>query len=229
MSQITFTCMKCGHEYRIDSLLAGKKVRCKVCKEISRIDKSLASEPAPIGQHLSTSPCREPGDQNSRNSPNVKVSGERPEFKAKRATGEGVALSGKSRIGRGMPVRVVGLVVILIVSGCALAALFSRAWTAASDLLGTSTGNTNIPVVEADLAVPDIAPDRIAIVLAHAQVLKDMSQCYSEMALGYIDMRSPKCFQRGQDKVASASAQMGTRSARRAKRSPSSTGRRKGC
>ena len=92
-------------------------------------------------------------------------------------------------------------VVVLILLGCAFAVLFSDR-TSTTDLFGTSSGNTNVPVVESELDFPDVAPDRAAIVVEHARVLKELSEAYGEMAQGYSDMRSPQWFKRGQDQVA---------------------------
>ena len=46
MPEITFSCPRCGRNYQVRSLLAGKKVRCKDCKEISRISDPQAPAPS---------------------------------------------------------------------------------------------------------------------------------------------------------------------------------------
>ena len=46
MSEMTFSCPRCGRGYQVDSRLAGKKVRCKGCNEISRIKEP---QPLPAG------------------------------------------------------------------------------------------------------------------------------------------------------------------------------------
>jgi hypothetical protein len=42
---ITFKCSKCGHQYRVDDIHAGKKARCKSCENINIIP-ALAAKPA---------------------------------------------------------------------------------------------------------------------------------------------------------------------------------------
>jgi transcription elongation factor Elf1 len=37
MAEIAFSCPFCGHGYQLDASLAGKRARCKVCKEVSRV------------------------------------------------------------------------------------------------------------------------------------------------------------------------------------------------
>lgn len=45
---ITFKCSKCGHEYRVDDIHAGKKARCKSCENVNTIP--AAAKPAATGR-----------------------------------------------------------------------------------------------------------------------------------------------------------------------------------
>lgn len=107
-----------------------------------------------------------------------------------------------------MSVQVAGLVVVLVLSGWAFSGLYSRAWRAGWDLLGVTSADPNEPLLQPDLQVPDVEPDRMAIVRQHANVLEELSQAYNEMANGYSAMRSPRTFQMGQAQVARASARL---------------------
>ena len=46
---ISFKCSKCGHEYRVDDIHAGKKARCKGCQNVNAIP-AVAVKPAVIGR-----------------------------------------------------------------------------------------------------------------------------------------------------------------------------------
>jgi len=39
---ITFKCEKCGHEYRVNDDLSGRKVRCKSCSTVNVIPEAKA-------------------------------------------------------------------------------------------------------------------------------------------------------------------------------------------
>ena len=45
---ITFKCSKCGHEYRVDDIHAGKKARCKSCENVNTIP--APAKPAGTGK-----------------------------------------------------------------------------------------------------------------------------------------------------------------------------------
>ena len=46
---ITFKCSKCGHEYKVDDIHAGKKARCKNCENVNTIP-APAAKPAATGR-----------------------------------------------------------------------------------------------------------------------------------------------------------------------------------
>jgi NAD-dependent SIR2 family protein deacetylase len=46
---ITFKCSKCGHEYKVDDVHAGKKARCKSCENVNAIP-AAAAKPAVTGR-----------------------------------------------------------------------------------------------------------------------------------------------------------------------------------
>jgi hypothetical protein len=47
---ITFKCSKCGHEYRVDDIHAGKKARCKSCENVNSIPAAAVVKPAGTGR-----------------------------------------------------------------------------------------------------------------------------------------------------------------------------------
>ena len=57
MAEITFSCPTCGHDYQVDSLMAGKKARCKVCKEVSLIPGPIARVETVAKSSELTFPC----------------------------------------------------------------------------------------------------------------------------------------------------------------------------
>src|SRR5262249_28299867 len=55
MAEISFPCPSCGHGYQVDASLAGRKARCKVCKEVSQIP--LLPKSAPCKEPELRFPC----------------------------------------------------------------------------------------------------------------------------------------------------------------------------
>jgi hypothetical protein len=47
---INFKCSKCGHEYKVDDIHAGKKARCKNCENVNTIPAAAAAKPAVTGR-----------------------------------------------------------------------------------------------------------------------------------------------------------------------------------
>lgn len=45
---ISFKCSKCGYQYKVDDIHAGKKARCKSCENVNTIP-GAAVKPAVIG------------------------------------------------------------------------------------------------------------------------------------------------------------------------------------
>jgi hypothetical protein len=46
---ITFKCSKCGHQYKVEDIHAGKKARCKSCENVNTIP-AAAGKPAATGR-----------------------------------------------------------------------------------------------------------------------------------------------------------------------------------
>jgi NAD-dependent SIR2 family protein deacetylase len=46
---ITFKCSKCGHQYKVDDIHAGKKARCKGCENVNTVP-AAAVKPAVTGR-----------------------------------------------------------------------------------------------------------------------------------------------------------------------------------
>ena len=46
---IQFSCSKCNHEYRVPDEYAGKKARCKKCKNVNLIPESMVAASSAVG------------------------------------------------------------------------------------------------------------------------------------------------------------------------------------
>jgi predicted Zn finger-like uncharacterized protein len=230
----TIACPQCGHGFRVSADLAGRRARCKRCGEVFRIGAELCPEPLRAETARASSLSEVPHYSHSdaaRNTPEPAGGDSLSVFqivedddsgdvwesppKARRPVTQ-EATAGDVRKAQAVPrsgrlpanIRVAGLIVVLILAGWALSGLFTRAWTAATDLFGTTSPNPNMPSLDADLDLPDVAPDRVPIIREHIKVLEELTQAYNGMASGYAWMRSPKWFRQGQDEVARASARL---------------------
>lgn len=100
----------------------------------------------------------------------------------------------------------------------AFSALLPRAWDAGQAMFGAGDESPNEPAgASADrsrskddpgLELPEIAPDRIPLVVQHKDALSGLNQAFSDMARGYAQMRNPAGFAAGQAAVAKASADL---------------------
>ncbi len=229
-SVVLIACPQCGHDFRVSSGLAGKRARCKRCGEVFHIpsetkqqrplarpnvEEAIGNEPEyallekspalPVGARSRSATGIDRGRNNSAGSSTTDVSPHGAASKGAKATDRREPSSSGQKSGRSMLARIAALGVVLVLAGGALYGLFSRPWTAATDLFGISSGEPDEPFLQADLQVPDVAPDRLALVRQHAQVLEELGQAYNEMAGGYAAMRSAGTFQMGQRQVTHAS------------------------
>ena len=57
MTQIAFSCPRCGRSYQVEAQLAGKKARCKDCQEVMRVPLASPPEKADSGDIVLSFPC----------------------------------------------------------------------------------------------------------------------------------------------------------------------------